>query len=230
VSESTPENKAGAQLPAGGVKYYKKDFWSGENPKYSEPHFRMRKVANLVRQLARGHRRTLLDIGCGPAALASLLPPNVDYYGIDISIPEPAQNLLEVDLVEAPIAFHGKKFDFVVAQGLFEYLGEYQSEKFAEVVEVLNDGGKFVVTYTNFDHRNREIYWPYSNVQQPTDFHKDLQRFFKIERRFAGSHNWNHSLPNKPLMRASQTHLNIYVPLVSPKLAVDYFYVCSPRR
>jgi SAM-dependent methyltransferase len=227
VSDRIPENKASARQSARGIKYYKKDFWSGENPKYSEPHFRMRKVARLVRRLAHNRRCTLLDVGCGPAALADLMPSNVDYYGIDISIPEPARNLLEVDIVEAPIAFERMKFDFVVAQGLFEYLGEYQSEKFAEIAEVLKDNGKFVLTYMNFDHRHQEIYWPYSNVQSSTEFLNDLGRFFRIERRFAGAHNWNHSLPNKKFMRLSQAHLNIYVPVVSPKLAVDYFYVCS---
>ena len=72
-----------------------------------------------------------------------------------------------------------------MAQGLFEYVGEYQSQKFAEVAAVvLSDDGKFVLTYQNFDHRQREIYWPYSNVQRPADFRSDLGRFFKIDRWF----------------------------------------------
>jgi SAM-dependent methyltransferase len=210
--------------------YYKKDFWSEENLKYSEPHFRMRKVARLVRRLARNRENDLLDVGCGPAALSGLMPPNVYYYGIDISIPEPAQNLLEIDILQEPIGFRDMKFDFVVAQGLFEYIGEYQSQKFAEIAAVLKDDGKFVLTYQNFDHRQRQIYWPYSNVQRSADFRRELSRFFKIERRFAGAHNWNHSQPRRRLINWSQKNLNIYVPVISPRLAVDYFYVCSPLR
>jgi SAM-dependent methyltransferase len=212
------------------VKYYKKDFWSEENLKYSEPHFRMYKAARLIRRLARGRESELLDVGCGPAALATLMPSNVHYYGIDISIPEPAQNLLEMDILQEPIGFRGKKFDFVVAQGLFEYLGEYQSQKFAEIATVLKDEGKLVLTYQNFDHRQRQIYWPYSNVQRPTDFRRELSRYFKIDRRFAGAHNWNHSHPRRWLINASQKYLNVYVPVVTPRLAVDYFYVCSPLQ
>jgi SAM-dependent methyltransferase len=223
----TAQNE-GQQLPADDVKYYKKDFWSEENLKYSEPHSRMRKVARLVSRLARGGENDLLDVGCGPAALSRLMPSGVHYYGIDISIPEPAPNLLEIDILQEPIGFRDMKFDFVVAQGLFEYLGEHQSKKFAEIATVLKRDGKFVLTYQNFDHRKRSIYWPYSNVRRPADFRRELSRFFKIERRFAGVHNWNHSYPRRKPVAVPQRNLNIYVPLISPRLAVDYFYVCSP--
>jgi SAM-dependent methyltransferase len=216
------------RLPGSGAKYYKKDFWSTENVKYTEPHFRMRKVARVISRLAGDRECDLLDIGCGPGTLQRLMPSNVHYHGIDISIPEPAKNLLEMDILESPIDFRGMKFDFFVAQGMFEYVGEYQSQKFAEIVGLLKPNGKFVLTYQNFDHRQQEVYWPYSNVQRPAEFRKDLARFFRIERSFPVSHNWNHSQPNRTLMKVSQKHLNINIPVISPILAVDYLYVCSP--
>ncbi len=210
---------------------YKKDFWGTENLKYAAPHFRMRKVARVIRRLAGGRECDLLDVGCGPAGtLASLLPPNVHYHGVDIAIAEPAANLLELDILESPIGFGSRKFDMVAAQGLFEYVGEHQAQKFAEIAAVLNDGGKFVLTYQNFGHRHKEVYWPYSNVQDPAGFRRDLRRFFKIERSFPLSHNWNHSQPNRTLMKVSQARLTINVPLLSPVLAVDYLYICSPLR
>jgi SAM-dependent methyltransferase len=210
------------------AKYYKKDFWSTENLKYSAPHFRMRKVARMVSRLAGDRECDLLDVGCGPGTMQVLMPPNVHYHGIDISIPEPAKNLLEQDILESPIDFRGMKFDFVAAQGMFEYVGEYQAEKFAEIAGLIKRRGKFVLTYQNFDHRQREVYWPYSNVQRPADFRRDLARFFRIERSFPVSHNWNHSQPRRPLMKVSQEHLNVNIPILSPILAVDYLYVCSP--
>jgi cyclopropane fatty-acyl-phospholipid synthase-like methyltransferase len=211
------------------VRYYKRDFWVGERPKWAEPHFRMRKVARQVRRITRGRECDLLDIGCGPAALARLMPRGVHYHGIDIAIPEPAPNLMEMDVVEEPISFGGKKFDLIVAQGLFEYMGKFQSQKFAEIADLLNDGGKFILTYQNFAHRKRDIYWTYSNVQLPDDFRKDLSRYFKIERFFPASHNWNHGQPGKKFMKVSQAHLNVNIPLISPVLAVDYIYICSRR-
>jgi SAM-dependent methyltransferase len=213
-----------------GVKYYKKEFWSTENLKYQTPHFRMQKVGRLIRQLAGGREISLLDVGCGPGTLGSLLPSNVHYHGIDISIPEPAPNLLEVDILQTPIGYRDMKFDFVVAQGLFEYMGEHQSEKFAEIANVLADDGTFVATYQNFDHRQRNIYWPYSNVQPAADFRRDLDRFFTVRRWFAGAHNWGHSHPRRSFVRAPQTRLNVYIPVISQKFATDYIYICSPLR
>lgn len=230
MDDKAPRNGTDQHRAPVGVKYYKKDFWAEENLKYAKPHFRLRKVARVISGQARNQQYSLLDVGCGPGALGSLMPSNVQYYGIDISIPEPAQNLLEVDILENPIGFHGMKFDLVVAQGLFEYMGEHQSQKFAEIAEVLKDNGKFIVTYMNFDHRQQQIYWPYSNVQPASDFRRDLGRYFKIQRRFAGAHNWNQSQPRRRMMTLAQDRLDVYVPIVSPLLAVDFFYICSPLR
>ena len=164
-------------------------------------------MAREVRRITRGRECDLLDLGCGPAALAGLMPPGVHYHGIDIAIPEPAPNLIELDIIEEPISFRGQTFDVVVAQGLFEYVGKFQSQKFAEIAGLLNDGGKFILTYQNFAHRKKEIYWPYSNVQPPDDFRKDLSRFFKIERSYPVSHNWNHGQPGRNFMKVSQARL-----------------------
>jgi SAM-dependent methyltransferase len=226
----TQRDRGNGKLAEGGAKYYKKDFWSTENLKYEKPHFRMRKVARIISRLAGDREYDLLDVGCGPGTLQRLMPSNVHYHGIDISIPVPADNLLEADILEAPIDFRRMRFDFVVAQGMFEYVGEHQAEKFAEIAGLLKRDGKFVLTYQNFDHRQREVYWPYSNVQRPADFRADLSRFFKINRSFPLSHNWNHSQPRRPLMKASQAYININIPVISPMLAVDYLYVCSPLR
>jgi SAM-dependent methyltransferase len=209
------------------VVTYKKDFWAKENLNFSTPHFRMRKVARVVRRLARGRECDLLDVGCGPGALGTVLPPNLHYYGIDISIPVPAQNFLEMDILETPIGFHGRRFDFVVAQGMFEYVGDYQSEKFAEIATILKPDGRFVLTYTNFNHRQPEMYYAHSNVQRLADFRDDLSRFFRIERCFPASYNWRHRIPGRRLLTLPQAHLNVNIPLIGPLLAVDYLYVCS---
>lgn len=61
--------------PAGGESFvsegnagstlHKKDFWSKENLKYSQPHFRLEKAARIVNRLAGDKGSTLLDVGCG---------------------------------------------------------------------------------------------------------------------------------------------------------------------
>ena len=216
---------------AGNAKrYYKKDFWREENLKYTRPHHRLTKSARVINGIARGEERTLLDVGCGPATLMRLLTPNIHYYGIDISIPEPAPNLIEYDFLEAPIGFGDKKFDIVVAQGVFEYVGDFQSQKFEEIAALLEDNGVFVLSYVNFGHRHKDIYWPYSNVQSFDDFRAGLARYFKIDKFFPTSHNWKNSEPNRKLVRAVNMHVNANIPVISRLLTVEYLLICSPRR
>lgn len=43
--------------------YYKREFWKTENLKYTEPHFRMRKVARALSKLPGDHELDLLDVG-----------------------------------------------------------------------------------------------------------------------------------------------------------------------
>jgi SAM-dependent methyltransferase len=212
------------------VKYYKREFWSEENLKFTRPHFRMRKAAQLINKMARGQERDLLDIGCGPAALRGLLESNIHYHGIDIAIHEPAPYLLEADLLAAPVRFGDKRFDIVLAQGVFEYVGEFQPRKFAEISELLRPGGTFIVSYTNFGHHKKDIYWPYSNVQPMQDFRASLARCFQIDRSFPVGHNWNHSAPQRKWLQAIQMHMNVNIPVLSPVLASEYFFICSPLR
>lgn len=212
------------------VKYRKRDFWSEENLKYVEPHFRLTKAARLVNRLARGRECDLLDVGCGPATLARLLDKNIHYYGIDIAIHEPAGNLLQADFVEGPIQFGDKKFDLIVAQGVFEYVGKVQAQKFREIADLLKPGGKFLASYVNFDHRSKNIYWPYNNVQSFDEFRGSLEQVFHIERYFPTSHRRHHDEPRGRLMKAIQMHINVNVPLISRMFAVEYFFICSRRK
>ncbi len=211
------------------VRYHKRDYWRTENLKYSRAHYRLEKAAGIVNEIAAGREADLLDIGCGPAALMDLIQPNISYYGIDIAIHQPAPNLLEADILETPIAFAGRKFDIAVAQGVFEYVGDFQTQKLAEIRALLRDGGRFLASYVNFSHRSRQIYSNYNNVQGIDQFRLALAEFFVIRDAFPTSHNWHHSEPQRRLLRRLQLNLNVNIPYISPRLAVEYFFVCSPR-
>lgn len=212
------------------AKYYKRDFWAKENLNYVEPHFRLTKAARIVNQLARGRECDLLDVGCGPATMANLLDRNIHYYGIDIAIHNPAPNLLQADFVENPIAFGGRRFDLIVAQGVFEYMGTAQAEKFREIADLLNRGGKFLVSYVNFNHRDWHKYAPYNNIQSFGDFHTNLQQFFSIERFFPTSQRWQHREPDAKWMKTIQMKIDFNIPFFSRIFAVEYFFICSTIR
>jgi SAM-dependent methyltransferase len=211
------------------AQYHKKDFWAEENLKYEKPHFRLEKAARIINRMAGTGERDLLDVGCGPATLMHLLSPNVHYHGIDIAIQHPAAFLVETDFVENPIDFDGRQFDLVLAQGVFEYMGTAQSRKLAEIAGLLKGDGRFVVSYVNFAHHKKLLYWPYNNIQPIEEFRASVAQHFRVDRVFPTSHNWNHSEPGRRLMKATQMHINVSIPLVSPRLAVEYFLICSPR-
>ncbi len=213
----------------GSVKYYKRDFWGEENLKFVRPHFRLEKSARIINKVARGEECDLLDVGCGPGTLMGLLDDNIHYHGIDIAIHEPAPNMLEADLTKDPIRFGDKQFDIVVAQGLFEYLGEFQAAKFAEIRQLLRPDGRFIVTYVNFGHHKKQIYWPYSNVQPLAEFRESLARYFRIDRSFPVAHNWQHGSPQRRWLQAVQMPMSLNIPVVSPVLASEYFFICCPR-
>jgi SAM-dependent methyltransferase len=210
-------------------KYYKKDFWIEENLNYAKPHFRLEKVARLINRIARGQKLDLLDVGCGPAILMSLLRKNITYHGIDIAIHKPASNLIETDFLQTPIRFGDKRFDMVLAQGVFEYVGSHQSRKFSEIRQLLKESGTFVTSYVNFNHRHRFIYPPYNNVQSFDDFRKSLGRFFDITRVIPTSQRWYQEEPRTRFMKAVHMHMNLTIPFITRQFAVEYLFLCSPR-
>jgi SAM-dependent methyltransferase len=205
---------------------YQRDFWADENRKYIRPHHRMRKVARVTNRLAGRRDCRLLDVGCGPATLGLLLAPNIQYFGIDIAIQTPSSNLKECDILQEPISSESAPFDLIVAQGLFEYLADSQSRKFAEIADLLAPSGKFVVSYVNFDHRQPDYYWPYSNIQPSAQFRNSLAEHFVVEKQLPTAHNWNHSEPGRWYVQVPNMYINLKVPFLTSWLAVEYLYIC----
>lgn len=210
------------------AQYFDKGFWSEENQKYGSPHFRLEKCARTVNRIAGARNCDLLDVGCGPATLERLLRPNVHYHGIDIALTGARPNLLEADILKNPIRFRDKRFELIVAQGLFEYMGEHQDQKLEEIADILKPEGAFVTTYVNFEHRAECVYDVYNNVQPFGRFHDSLKRHFRVESCFPTSHNWRPHEPKRWWTKVANMHINLKVPYISRKLAVEYFFVCRP--
>lgn len=212
-----------------GARYYKRDFWISENLNYVKPHFRLEKCAGIVNRLAQGRRCDLLDVGCGPATLMHFLADNIQYYGIDIAIHKPAPYLIQTDFLDGRIGFNERKFDLIVAQGVFEYAGHLQCEKFAEIREALNPGGVFVASYVNFNHIHKDQYVIYNNVQPAAEFRRGLERYFHVRQFFPTSHHWHHHEPTRSFMKKLQMPIEINIPVISRLFGVEYFFICSSR-
>lgn len=217
----------GGQARESAAEIYKRDFWIKENRKHVPAHYRLQKSARIINALAAGQERDLLDVGCGPATLGRLVDPNIRYHGIDIAIHDPAPNLIETDILAQPISFGGQRFDIVAALGLFEYVGGRQAEKFSEIAQILTERGRFVLTYTNFGHRARHVFEAFSNVQPLDAFRESLARYFTVDRCFPTSYNWHGGQPSKALVKAANMNVRANIPVIGPKLAVEYFFICS---
>lgn len=207
-----------------------RDYWIVENAHYARASFRLRKCAEILNKLADDRECTLLDVGCGPGALRSLLNPNIKYHGIDIAIHEPVGYFREFDIAHEPIAFGDKRFDFVVAFGFFEYMGQLQDRKFKEIRRILKDEGKFMMSYVNFGHFRRKIWPNYNNVRSTQEMTKSLNEVFQVDKRFPASHHWRQKQPGKNSLPALQMRVNFNIPIFTPLMAVEYFYICSHRR
>lgn len=209
--------------------YSERDFWIGENRQYAEGNFRLRKCARLLNEIAAGRLRDLLDVGCGPAALRMLIDANIRYHGIDIALHETAPYLRETDFVRNPIAYDGRRFDLVVALGVFEYMGKQQDQKLAEISRLLKPGGTFIMSYINFSHVRRRVYPIYNNIQPIGDMLNSLERRFRVESCYPVSHHWRHKQPGRNALRPLQMRMKWSIPGLSSWFAVEYFCVCSAR-
>lgn len=207
-----------------------RDYWIVENALYFEASFRLRKCAQVINELAGDRECSLLDVGCGPAALRTLLKPNVKYHGIDIAIHQKAQFLREIDTASAPIAFDKKRFDFIVALGFFEYMGQHQKQKLEEIRHILKDDGKFMMSYINFGHYRRQVWPNYNSVQSISEMTRALKEVFQVQRHFPASHHWRQKQPGKSALPGLQMRINFHVPVLSPLFAVEYFFICSQRK
>jgi len=104
-----------------------------------------------------------------------------------------------------------------------------QDQKFAEIAELLSERGRFVLTYTNFGHRDKRIFEAFSNVQPFDDFRRSLARHFTIEKYYPTSYNWHGGQPVRALLKSANMNIKANVPVLGPKLAVEYFFICSRR-
>lgn len=212
------------------ANFRNRDYWIVENAQYVEPSFRLKKCAAFINRMAATRPSSLLDVGCGPAALRPLLRQNIDYCGIDIAIHQPVPFLREIDIAGQPIKFDDRRFDFVTALGFFEYMGGKQGSKFLEIRKILKDEGKFILSYINFGHVRGKVWPNYNNVQSVDEMTKALRAYYRVDKCFPASHHWRQKQPGMNSFRPLQMFVNFNIPIISPMIAVEYFFICSPLR
>jgi SAM-dependent methyltransferase len=109
----------------------------------------------------------VLDVGCGLGTFFSLLHGDVEYDGVDISLPKeaPARSatgrcrLHWADCCE-PLPFASAMFDNVVSLWCLEHVARPRV-MLAELVRVLKPGGELALVFPNYDNPLRRCpsYW-----------------------------------------------------------------------
>ncbi len=204
-----------------------REYWVQESRRFAQPHYRLLKCANIINTLARGKSCDMLDVGCGPATLSKFLNKNINYYGIDLFIPEPAPNLIQKDLEEHEIRFKNKIFDLICAFGFFEFMDNLQHRKLDEISQILKPSGKFITSFLNFGHRHPLLSPVYNNRISIDQFLTDLESFFRVDRIYPTSYNWIGSEPNRAWIKRIQMPLKLNVPILNDLFGVQFIFICS---
>lgn len=211
-------------------KFYKKDYWLHENLIYQHVYFRTEKIAFIINKQSAGKTVDVLDIGCGPATLSNLLRENVNYYGIDIAIHNQADNFREIDIATNRIQFSDRTFDYIVAAGLFEYLGTVEQQKLSEIKELLNPAGSLIITFTNMNHLRKPYYPTWNNTKSIDEFERMLRDCFFIEKSFPAYYSLSDADLTNPTLRRIQLHINIDLPVLGRLMGVHYIFICKKER
>src|SRR5438132_3916179 len=137
------------------------DAFAGEYARGREREFSFAAQKGIALEMLPRRLARVLDVGCGPAVLASALLERADeFWGIDLSAqmiahgcarletyPLRSRCHLGVGDAEA-MSFAGGRFDAVVSLGMLEYLLRYE-RALAEIFRVLRPGGVAVLAVPN---------------------------------------------------------------------------------
>lgn len=133
----------------------RREYWNRRTSHFSRPHARLRLIRDLIEALPEPVS-TLLDVGCGGAALQRLLPGHIEYFGVDIAsevitAQRDTSHFEVADLEEGQDCFAGRQFDVVVCSGVFEYI--QRRDRFLEFVRSKTAArGHLILSFTNRHH------------------------------------------------------------------------------
>jgi len=131
----------------------------------------------LTRELKPGAK--VLDVGCGDAAFAQMMP-EFEWYGVDMNIEkatvlDPAR-VFSQNLMEPPYPFNDSTFDAIICSEVLEHLWDLRVVH-KEVKRLLKRDGTYYLSTPNFDwitnhleHHTRlmqtpEAHWTFEHIR-----------------------------------------------------------------
>ena len=162
--------------------------WSLRARAFDRIHPRLKLIANLVNDLPEPNQ-TLLDVGCGPAALRRAIGSNIEYFGVGIvsgiigEHDDPAHFAI-CDLNHDLECFGNKKFDIVVCSGIFEYI--HDPDRFMRFLSLkMSEHGHLIISYENRQHYRCLPSWLRGELPHYTDPHFNFMTIPQMKRLLA---------------------------------------------
>lgn len=203
-------------------------YWNVRGPEFDTVHPRLQLIGRLIGELP--GVRTMLDVGCGPAAMRRVVPPGIEYFGIDIAsdviagLDDPAHfQVVNLDTVDG--CFDDRRFDLVVCSGVFEYIND--RERFMRLLRrKAAPGGHLILSFTNHQHLKDGLRWLHGRYTGYRDPHVNFMLVPAVRRLLADS-GWTvlryrsitkHGVEHPLLARFTRFPMNV--------LNRQYIFVC----
>jgi predicted TPR repeat methyltransferase len=158
----------------GGTPKSREEYWRVRTQAFNTPHRRLCVIRDLIHSLPMTPA-TLLDVGCGSCTLRSLLPAEIEYFGVDLTPrcfadQRNADHFEAVDLDQSPAAFGSARFDAVVCSGVLEYIA-HPDDFFCFLRKKVSPSGHLILSFTNRQHYRDLWGWVTGRQRQYKDPH-----------------------------------------------------------
>jgi len=102
----------------------------------------------LVASFFPNRQGQLLDVGCHKGGLRKFLPPEIEYFGVDMIAENPHGAVVRVNLNKPVLPFEDASFDALVCTAVLEHVF-YPLELLREMARVLKEEGRALVSVPN---------------------------------------------------------------------------------
>jgi 2-polyprenyl-3-methyl-5-hydroxy-6-metoxy-1,4-benzoquinol methylase len=149
-----------------------------------------RRCDMIISEMTITPETTILEIGCGTGEIASFIAQKTkaQVIGTDICVPfiEEAKEKhkfpnLSFDVLNfnSPETLQGKKFDYIIGNGILHHLYYHLDEALKNILFLLKDGGKLIFLEPNLVNPYVYLIFSYSYLRKKANLEPDEMAFTK---------------------------------------------------
>jgi len=181
-------------------------YWNSRSPEFDGIHPRLQLIGELVASIP--GIATMLDVGCGPAAVRRVIPSTIEYFGVDIASDVIAaqhdpEHFEVIDLDGDARCFGERRFDLILCSGVFEYI--QRTQPFMQFLRRKSaPDGHLIFSFTNHQHHKDGLHWLLGNYSGYKDPHVNFMLVPEVQRLLAQS-GWE-VLRYRAITRSGDVH------------------------